>query len=93
MTIKFVTITMEVPVTAIDFSDCGDGCGQIDGLKYAKFKGAAIERFATEDLLAAEESMREALGEPAGRAMDSKHEWRARMTEITVKENKRSRHG
>ena len=93
MTINFVTITMEVPVTAIDFSDCGDGCGRIDGLKHAKFKGVSIERFATEDLLAAEESMREALGEPARRAMDSKHEWRARLAEIAVKENKRARHG
>ncbi len=64
---QFVTITLEVPLSAIDFSDCGDGCGQIDGLKYAKFKGAAIERFTSDDVQVAEEAMRDWLGESVGR--------------------------
>lgn len=64
---SWVTITMEVPLKEIDFTDCGDGCGQIDGLKYAKFKGVRIERFAAEDLIEAENAMRESLGEPVGR--------------------------
>lgn len=59
---QFVTITLEVPLSAIDFRDCGDGCGQVDGLKYAKYKGAPIERFASEDVQLAEDAMCDALG-------------------------------
>ena len=59
---QWVTITLEVPLSAIDFRDCGDGCGQVDGLKYAKYKGAAIERFASEDVQVAEDAMCDALG-------------------------------
>lgn len=72
---QWVTITMEVPLSAIDFSDCGDGCGQVDGLKYAKYKGAQIERFASDDIQVAEEAMHESLGEPVGRFEIHKRRW------------------
>ena len=61
---RFVQITMEVPVSSLDFSDCGDGCGQVDGLGYAKFKGARIERFDPSSVPVAERAMLEWLGEP-----------------------------
>lgn len=71
---RFVTITLEVPLKAIDFSDCGDGCGQVDGLKHARYKGAQIERFASEDIQVAEEAMHDHLG-PVGRFEIHKRRW------------------
>lgn len=62
---QWVTITLEVPLKAIDFSDCGDGCGQVDGLAYAKFKGVKIDRFASDDVPAAEQAMHDWLGSSA----------------------------
>ena len=59
---QWVTITLKVPLKAIDFRECGDGCGQIDGLGYAKFKNVKIERFGLNDVQAAEEAMKAALG-------------------------------
>ena len=64
MSNEWVEITLEVPLSRIDFSDCGDGCGQVDGLRYAKFGGARIESFAPKHAPDAERAMLEHLGEP-----------------------------
>lgn len=59
----WVEIKMEVPLSAVDFSDCGDGCGHVQGLDYAKFKGVRIMAFSPESRAAAQNRMLVYLGE------------------------------
>lgn len=43
---EWLEITIEVPAEAVDFSDCGDGCGEVYGLRCAKLKVGT--RYGTE---------------------------------------------
>lgn len=45
---EWLEITLEVPAEAVDFSDCGDGCGEVYGLRCAKVKVGT--RYGTEML-------------------------------------------
>ena len=45
---EWLEITIEVPAEAVDFSDCGDGCGEVYGLRCAKLKVGT--RYGTEML-------------------------------------------
>ncbi|MAC32253.1 MAG: hypothetical protein CME38_01445 [Haliea sp.] len=33
---QYLTVAVRVPASAIDWSECGDGCGEIHGLQFAK---------------------------------------------------------
>jgi hypothetical protein len=50
----WVEIKLEVPLSAIDFSDCGDGCGLIHGLDKARFGGYPVADFDDAVLATAE---------------------------------------
>lgn len=54
----YVSITLEVPLESIDFDDCDGG-----NLAAAKFKGAAIDHFSTEDVQRAHTAMMDYLEE------------------------------
>ncbi|WP_027949844.1 hypothetical protein [Haliea salexigens] len=79
---KFVTVTLEVPLKHISFSDCGDGCGRIDGLKNATLDGRTISQFAPSDVLAAENAMYMELGHFGGGGYDLQKEMQAFRDEL-----------
>lgn len=81
---QWVTITLEVPLKAIDFRDCGDGCGRIDGLKNATLAGHPITHFAPEDVLPAENAMYAELGHNQSGGYDKQAELAAFRDELNA---------
>ena len=55
-------VTMEVPLSSIDFTDCGDGDKEIYGLLNARIKDRVITSFHPDDVEVAEKAMKAALG-------------------------------
>lgn len=35
---EYLTIAVRVPATAIEWNECGDGCGEVHGLQFAKVR-------------------------------------------------------
>lgn len=65
---QYLTVAVRVPASAIDWSECGDGCGEVHGLQFAKVRIQGrrhrIMDFADRNL--AGQLMLESLGEDPG---------------------------
>ena len=62
---EWITVTVEVPLAAIDFDDCGDGADEVYGLDNARlWVGTNALKFDThpDDVAKAEAAMHEYLG-------------------------------
>jgi hypothetical protein len=64
----YLTIAVRVPETALDWTDCGDGCGEVHGLQFAKvlIQGQRHRVMDFGDRNLAGQLMLESLGEDPG---------------------------